>query len=63
MHVAGSTPDTTIPLVKGSGSITANAITTAYLKNLTAAANAADTPVQYVYDNVGDTQGTHGASS
>ena len=63
VHVAGNAPDTTIPVVKGSGSITGYAITNAYIKNLTAEANAADTPVQYVFDNVGDTQGEHGASN
>jgi hypothetical protein len=56
---AGNSPDTTIPVVKGSGSITASAIINAYIKNLTNLANQADTPVQYVYDNVGDTQGMH----
>ena len=41
-------------MVKGSGSLSASALTKAYLKNLTA---ASDIPIIYVYDAVGDTQG------
>jgi hypothetical protein len=52
--------DVGLQTVKGSGTITARGLMNDYLKNLTAKSN---TPVVYVYDAVGDTQGALASQS
>ena len=49
--------DTTLSVVKGSGSITSKAFMTDYTKNLTQQVAPTYGNVQYTYDAIGDTQG------
>ena len=49
--------DSTLSVVKGSGSITSKAFMTDYTKNLTQQVAPTYGNVQYTYDAIGDTQG------
>lgn len=49
--------DSTLSVVKGSGSLTAKAFMTDYTKNLTQQVASVYGSVQYTYDGIGDTQG------